>query len=48
MFSVVTREKFRRITFMPASSILVSISSDSVFGPMVQTIFVFFMTVWSL
>ncbi|CSQ70522.1 Uncharacterised protein [Shigella sonnei] len=30
---------------MPASSILANISSDSVFGPMVQTILVFFMTV---
>jgi len=32
-------------TFMPASNSLASISSDSVLGPIVQTILVFFITV---
>ncbi len=49
VFCIVTmREVQTRITFMPASSILANISSDSVFGPMVQNKFwSFFMTVFS-
>ncbi len=41
VLGVVAVGKFRRMTFMPASSILASISLDSVLGPMVQTILVF-------